>query len=113
MYLSAGHLVFSPSDLITFMESEYASAMERFKLEDSSIADLMDVEDLVLKSLQQKGYEHEDAFTHRLKTQGMDVLETKRATPQQTYDATLDAMKAGQEIINRACGRVKLRPCDT
>ena len=38
MYLFGGKLVFSPSDLITFMDSDYASAMERLKLEDSSIA---------------------------------------------------------------------------
>ena len=101
MYLSSGQLVFSPSDLITFMESEYASAMERLKLEDSSVVDLMDVEDVVLASLQKKGYEHEDAFTERLKTLGKDVLETKRATPEQTFEATLSAMKAGQEIITQ------------
>lgn len=101
MYLSSGQLVFSPSDLITFMESEYASAMERLKLGDESIAELMDAEDVVLASLQQKGYAHEDAFTERLKTLGKDVLETKRATPQQTFDATLEAMKAGQEVITQ------------
>ena len=50
MYLSSGKLIFSPSDLITFMNSEYASLMERMKLEDKSIADLMDAEDVVLKS---------------------------------------------------------------
>jgi len=97
MYLSSGQLVFSPSDLITFMESEYASAMERLKLEDDSIAELMDVEDVVLASLQRKGYDHEDAFTERLKTLGKDVLETKRATPQQTFEATLAAMKEALE----------------
>ena len=101
MYEKNSKLVFSPSDLITFMESEYASVMERLKLEDSSIAELMDAEDVVLASLQQKGYAHEDAFTERLKTLGKDVLETKRATPQQTFDATLEAMKAGQEVITQ------------
>lgn len=101
MYLSSGQLVFSPSDLIAFMESEYASAMERLKLEDESIAELMDAEDVVLASLQKKGYDHEDAFTERLKTLGKDVLETKRATPQQTFEATLAAMKAGQEVITQ------------
>ena len=101
MYISSGQLVFSPSDLITFMESEYASAMERLKLEDASFSELMDVENVVLASLQKKGYEHEDAFTERLKMLGKDVLETKRATPQQTLDATLEAMKAGQEVITQ------------
>jgi len=83
------------------MESEYASAMERLKLDDPSIAALMDEEDVVLTSLQTKGYEHEDAFTERLKSLGKDVLETKRATPELTLQATLDAMKAGQEVITQ------------
>ena len=83
------------------MESEYASVMERLKLEDASIAELMDAKDVVLASLQEKGYAHEDAFTERLKTLGKDVLETKRATPQQTFEATLSAMKTGQEVITQ------------
>ncbi len=101
MYYIKGKLTFSPSDLITFMESEYASAMERLKLEDASIAELMDAQDVVLANLQNKGYAHEGAFTERLKVLGKDVLETKRATPQQTFDATLEAMKAGQEVITQ------------
>lgn len=101
MYYSSKKLLFSPSDLITFMESEYASAMERLKLDDASIADLMDNEDVVLKSLQNKGYEHEDAFTERLKGLGKDVLETKRATPELTIEATLEAMRSGQDVISQ------------
>ena len=54
MYFSSGQLIFSPSDLITFMESEYASSMEILKLKDPSLIDLMDEEDLVLTNLQKK-----------------------------------------------------------
>ena len=101
MYKSENKFVFSPSDLITFMESEYASAMERLKIEDDSLVELMDAQDVVLASLQKKGYAHEDAFSERLKTLGKDVLETKRAKPQQMFEATLQAMRAGQEVITQ------------
>jgi len=101
MHHSSGDIIFSPSDLITFMESAYASAMERHRLLDASIAELMDSEDVVLASLQQKGYEHEDRFTQSLKDAGHVVLETKRATPEQTAKATLAAMQEGQEIITQ------------
>ena len=101
MYFASGQLVYSPSDLITFMESEYASAMERLKLNDDEISELVDEADVVLSSLQAKGYAHEDAFTERLKTLGKDVLETKRATPEQTYAATIEAMKSGHEVITQ------------
>ena len=75
MYFSSGQLIFSPSDLITFMESEYASSMERLKLKDPSLIDLIDEEDLVLTNLQKKGYAHETKFTEQLKSLGKDVLE--------------------------------------
>ena len=101
-------LTFSPSDLTTFMESEYASAMERLKLHDPSVKMLMDAEDVVLKSLQDKGYAHEESFTEELIASGRDILETKRATPQQMFKATVEAMKSGQDIITQ--GYLSLGP---
>ena len=83
------------------MESPYASAMDRCKLNDPAIAKLMDKEDVVLTSLQQKGYDHEDKFTQSLKDAGHEVLETKRATPMQMEKATLAAMQAGEKIITQ------------
>ena len=62
MQINNGGLFFSPTDLITFMDSPFASHMERWRLHDPSVADLMDPEDEMLKKLQQKGYEHEEAF---------------------------------------------------
>jgi len=91
--------LYSPSDLIVFMESPYASAMDRLKLNDPAITKLMDKEDVVLASLQQKGYDHEGTFTQKLKDEGHAIYETKRATPAQTAEATLLAMQEGQEII--------------
>lgn len=99
MQIKDNKYLYSPSDLIAFMESPYASAMDRCKLNDPAITKLMDKEDVVLASLQQKGYEHEDKFTQKLKDEGHAVYETKRATPEQTAEATLLAMQEGQEII--------------
>ena len=101
MYFSSGQLIFSPSDLITFMESEYASSMERLKLKDPSLIDLMDEEDLVLTNLQKKGYAHETKFTEQLKILGKDVLEIGEKKPLQAANATLHAMKAGKEVITQ------------
>ena len=83
------------------MESPYASAMDRLKLNDPGITKLIDKEDVVLASLQKKGCEHEDKFTQSLKNAGHAVLETKRATPMQMEKATLEAMQAGEEIITQ------------
>ena len=58
MQFKKNSIFFSPSDLITFMDSTFASHMERNLLEESSYSELMDPEDPLLKNLQKKGYEH-------------------------------------------------------
>lgn len=92
-------LVFSPSDLITFMESPYASWMERKKLEDPSISELMDGTNALLTTLQEMGYAHDDAYTESLRNEGADVLEIERANPDRMAGLTLEAMQAGRDII--------------
>ena len=62
MQFKNNKIFFSPSDLIIFMESQFASHMERSRLEDPNYSSLMDPEDAMLKNLQKRGYEHEDAF---------------------------------------------------
>ena len=52
MQLKNNVIVFSPSDLITFMDSKFASHMERSCVEDNSYRNLIDPEDPLLKSLQ-------------------------------------------------------------
>ena len=68
-------IFFSPSDLITFLESPFASHMERLFLEDKSQSSLLDPKDAMLMNLQKKGYEHESAFLSSLISDGKNVLE--------------------------------------
>ena len=79
MQIRDGDLFFSPSDQITFMESPFASHMERLRHHDSSISDLMDSEDPMLKVLQQKGFDHEDSYLEQLNAEGKSVVEIDRA----------------------------------
>jgi len=99
MRKQSGQLIFSPSDLITFMHSPFASWMEREKLERPEVANEMDPEDAMLASLQTKGFAHEDAFTESLKEAGHDVAEIDRTSPEDMAAKTLKAMKNGREII--------------
>jgi len=94
-----GDMLFSPSDLITYMESPFASALERQKLSYPDIAKLIDAEDPLLVNLQQKGYAHEGAFAKSLEDEGHDVLEVKRASTKQMASQTVKAIEAGQAII--------------
>jgi uncharacterized protein len=93
-----GNLVFSPSDLITFMESEYASWMDRFHLEfpDAVQPDQDTAEDRILQA---RGEEHERTFLRELAGTGQDVCDLKSETDQ---NAAIEAMRAGREIIYQA-----------
>jgi len=93
-----GNLTFSPSDLITFMESEYASWMDRFYLEFPGAVqpDQDTAEDRILQA---RGEEHERAFLCELTDSGHDVCDLKTVTDP---NAAIEAMKAGREIIYQA-----------
>ena len=95
-------IFFSPSDLITFMESAFASHMERCRLEDRSQSDLMDPEDAMLKNLQKKGYAHEGAYLASLIADGMNVVEIDQAASDIMLAKTREAMAAGAEVIAQA-----------
>ena len=102
MQISNGMLFFSPSDLITFMDSPFASHMERWRLNDPSISDLMDPEDQMLKTLQQKGCDHEDAFLEDLKAENKSVVFIERASTELMQARTRDAMMSGADVIAQA-----------
>jgi hypothetical protein len=75
MQIISGSLFFAPSDLITYMESAFATHMERQRLTDKEIKNLMDPEDPMLVTLRRKGYAHEDAYLESLKAEGKNVVE--------------------------------------
>ena len=54
MQFKNNKIFFSPSDLIIFMESQFASHMERSRLEDPNYSSLMDPED-AYQNLQKRG----------------------------------------------------------
>jgi uncharacterized protein len=90
-----GGYIYSPSDLITFMESDYVSWMERFYREcpDAVQPDEVDETDRIIQA---KGEEHEQAFLKDLLAGGHDVIDLKG---NRDPAATIHAMKAGREII--------------
>jgi uncharacterized protein len=95
----SGRLVFSPSDLITYLESPFASWMDRFHLEHpGTLTPDPQTEDDALAASQ--GDRHEVAYLEQLRAAGRDVW-----TPPEGVDrfaATLDAMRAGREILYQA-----------
>lgn len=66
-----GMLIFSPSDLVTYFQSPFASWMERARLENPSLNELIDPEVALLSSLAKQGYAHEASFNQSV---GRDFL---------------------------------------
>ena len=95
-------IIFSPSDLITFMDSDFASFMERYRLEDSSQTSLMDQKDALLQNLQKKGFEHEDVFLASLVKEGKNVSVIENAQTKIMLLQTRKAMEEGVDIIAQA-----------
>ena len=102
MQFRDGTILFSPSDLGTYMTSSFASHMERQMLDDPGLKNLIDPDDPMLSILQKKGYEHEDAFFEDFKEKYEDVRKIERASPESMRAQTHAAMSDGAEVIAQA-----------
>jgi predicted RecB family nuclease len=102
MYRTGSDLTFSPSDLITYMESTFASHMERHRLEDPGFSEFVDRKDPMIKALQQKGFDHEDAFLSSLRAGQKTVIEIERAPQDLMLMKTREAMAGGADVIAQA-----------
>lgn len=92
----------SPSDLIRFMESPYASWMHRYTLEFPHLAPKKDVQDTLTGTLQKRGYAHEDQLEISFKEQGLSVVKIEGANDVEKHTATVSSMNQGVDIIVQA-----------
>ncbi len=92
-----GQLLYSPSDLVTFLECSHATCLDVQNL----IEPLAEKKtDATRKLLRQRGIEHEQAYLQHLKDGGSHIHEipAKRSLEARA-DLTLEAMKAGADVI--------------
>ena len=99
MKRTAEGLVYSPQDLIQFVDSEFATWMERFAVEYPDKASQADDTDDMLKTLFHLGQEHEQQHLQKLQTRGEDVYKVRK---EKGSEDTLAAMKAGHDYIYQA-----------
>lgn len=92
----AGKLIFSPTDLKRFMDSEFITWMERYNLEFPGTV-TPDPDSETMKILFAKGLAHEAEFLARLKSQGLEVYDAANA--EDKFAATFEAMKEGIDVI--------------
>ena len=96
----SGSILFSPSDLATFLECHHSSLLTRMYLgKGTKKAKKDDNRDLV----QQKGLEHERAYLESLKKQGLRVVEIpKDRDLEEMAELSLAAMQQGADVIYQA-----------
>ena len=93
-----GQLVYSPSDLVVFLESPFASWMNRQYLEDpDSLAP--DEDDPLLQVLAKRGDAHERQYLEQLEADGVDVCTTEGKG---RFEQTVEAISSGIEVIFQA-----------
>jgi uncharacterized protein len=102
MQKSKDGFVYSPSDLIRFMESPYASWMNRLHLELPG--QLTPDEDSAEKQLMaQTGNKHEQNFLQQIWKEGRDVCEIAKDDAAKASQQTREAFQKGREVIYQAC----------
>src|SRR2546421_1270324 len=97
MYRHNGQLVFSATDLVTFLGCRHATFLDRRQL-DAPVP--LPEDDEYLKLLQDKGIEHERAYQAKLQADGRQVVDIPtRGSLEEKTERTRAAMAAGAEVI--------------
>jgi predicted RecB family nuclease len=99
-------LLFSPSDLVRFVQSPFASWMERLCLEDPENKKLKDTPDPLLAYLAEKGLAHEAQYLKQLDAGSQQVVTIPDTLSNaEKITATIEAMQSGADVIFQACLR--------
>lgn len=99
MYKSdTGSLIFSPSDLTKYIESEFVTWMDRYNIEYPGTVQ-PDEDDPTNILLQKRGQMHEAEFLQELRSQGRDVVDVSNVNKSVQRANTVQAMKEGREVI--------------
>ncbi|MFO8646149.1 TM0106 family RecB-like putative nuclease [Legionella pneumophila] len=100
MYLESKQIVFSPSDLTQFMESPFASWMEHLTIIHPDLIPSPDESDELLDVLHDMGNQHESEVLAAFETKGLTIANLRKRSD--SYQATIDAMKNGADVIYQA-----------
>lgn len=93
--------LYAATDLVNFLECEHITSLDLRHLDyPLPLADVDESTQLI----QQKGYEHEDAYVQHLRDQGLAVVDIADGNTmlESKVAATIDAMQAGVDVIFQA-----------
>jgi uncharacterized protein len=102
MHKDNGRLIFSPTDITRFMESPFASWMERLFREHPDRV-TPDKDSAEKKLIADSGNQHELNYLDQIKEAGRDVCEISKADVNRARQETRDALKEGRDVIYQAC----------
>lgn len=98
---SDGQMVYSPSDLVRYLASPFASWMDRYYLENSGAVtpdEATEDERLIAET----GEEHERAVLEDFKSSGAIVIKIAKHDPVAAREQTLSAIRANAPVIYQA-----------
>ncbi len=96
-------LVFSPSDLTTYVDSPFASWMTRFVLDNKDVAIARDEPDGFMNLLAERGIEHEKAQLEKFRSEGFSIVEIPTTgSKNDRLEATKEALRSGADVIYQA-----------
>ena len=99
MYRHNDNLIFSASDLVSFLGCRHATFLDRLKVE-GKVPPPQEPQDPYLELLQEKGNEHERRYLDALRAQGLSIVEVPgEGTLEDRTARTRAAMAAGVDVI--------------
>ena len=98
MLQRGGRLFLSPSDLNNFLACEHRTALDLARARGETVLQRVPRPDAEL--IAERGREHEREHLQRLRERGLDVVEI--APGEGAPEATVEAMRAGPDVIHQA-----------
>lgn len=96
-------LIYSPSDITTFIDSPFASWMDRYSLVSTEVDIKADEEDSLSTTIQTKGYEHEKSLLNQFSQEGLNIVRIDNIQDiDQKIKQTRNAIEQGIDVIYQA-----------
>jgi predicted RecB family nuclease len=103
MQKSNSQIIYSPSDLCRYMNSPFASWMERYAIERPDMPFEQDASDPLMDILQTMGNAHESVHLKKLRDEGKTIVEVSGPRTADKVQATREAIASGADVIYQPC----------
>ncbi len=102
MHTYDNSLWFSPTDLTRYMESPFASWMDRSSWHNPALIEASDPADPLMHVLGTRGLDHERQILDEFRSKGLNVVDIDAPDIAVRYQQTLDALHDGADVVAQA-----------